>query len=140
MCACIFALVIRNANRIFSAQLCVITCGLPWLCVIFPREMINGTIFVKKKLCFLYFLYLLSETFLILRRIQRDINVHRCLRSARYFCQILIKLASTRHIFEKFSDIEFNENPCGGSQVGPCLQTERHDVINSGFSRFCESV
>jgi hypothetical protein len=30
------------------------------------------------------------------------------------------KLEFIRHIFEKFSDIEFNENSCGGSRVGPC--------------------
>jgi hypothetical protein len=54
-----------------------------WLYHIFPHYLINGTIFGKKLLniqCVFWFsLQLLSETFLIIRRIQRDIviNAHR---------------------------------------------------------------
>jgi hypothetical protein len=53
-----------------------------WLYYIFPHYLINGTIFGKKllniKCVFCIYLQLLSETFLILRRIQWDIiNVHR---------------------------------------------------------------
>jgi hypothetical protein len=51
---------------------------------IFPLYLINGTIFGKKNLLnikqvILFSLQLLSEIFLILRRIQRDtiINVHK---------------------------------------------------------------
>jgi len=56
---------------------------LVWLYHIFPHYLINGTIFRKKlsdMKCVLWFsIQLLSEKFLILRRIQRDIiiNVHR---------------------------------------------------------------
>jgi hypothetical protein len=55
-----------------------------WLYHIFPHYLINGTIFGKKlsniKCVFLFSLQLLSETFLILRRIQPNIiiNVHSC--------------------------------------------------------------
>jgi hypothetical protein len=55
-----------------------------WLYHIFTHYLINGTIFGKKfieqKCVFRFSLQLLSETFLIIRRIQRDItiNVHRC--------------------------------------------------------------
>jgi hypothetical protein len=50
---------------------------------IFPHYLINGTIFGKKllniKCVFWFSVQLLSETFLILRRIQQDIiiNIHR---------------------------------------------------------------
>jgi hypothetical protein len=44
--------------------------------------------------------------------------------SARYSCQILIKLAFSRHIFEKFSNIKFHENPSSRSRVVPCGHTE----------------
>jgi hypothetical protein len=56
---------------------------LVWLYCIFPHCLINGTIFGKKlwniKCVFWFYLQLLSETFLIPRRIGRDIiiNVHR---------------------------------------------------------------
>jgi hypothetical protein len=49
-----------------------------WLYSIFPRYLINGTIFEKKllniKCVFWYSVQLLSETFLILRRTERDIK------------------------------------------------------------------
>jgi hypothetical protein len=54
-----------------------------WLYHVFPHYLKNSTIFGKKllniKCVFLYSLQLLSETFLSLKRIQRDIiiNVHR---------------------------------------------------------------
>jgi len=35
----------------------------------------------------------------------------------RYSRQILIKVEFSRHIFEKYSNIKFYENPSSGSQV-----------------------
>jgi hypothetical protein len=72
------AFVIQHAQRIFSAQLCIV-----WLFNFFSHYLINGTIFEKKllniKCVFWFSLKLLSETFFILRRIERDmiINVYR---------------------------------------------------------------
>jgi hypothetical protein len=63
-----------------------------------------------------------AETFFfILRRIQREmiINVHRSSRIC-YFCRILMKLEFSPQIFEKYSNIKFQENPSSGSQVVPC--------------------
>jgi len=34
-----------------------------------------------------------------------------------------------RHIFEKYSNIKFNENPSGGSGVVPYGRTDRHEAI-----------
>jgi hypothetical protein len=54
-----------------------------WLYHIFPHYLIKGTIFEKKfierKMCVLILSTVFSETFLILRRTNRDIviNVHR---------------------------------------------------------------
>jgi hypothetical protein len=54
-----------------------------WLYHIFSRYLINGTIFgqkfVEHNICVYIFSTTLSQTFLILRRIQRDIiiTVHR---------------------------------------------------------------
>jgi hypothetical protein len=42
------------------------------------------------------------------------------------------------HIFEKFSNIKFHENPSSGSRVVPCGQTDMLDEANSRFSQFCE--
>jgi len=61
----------------------IVICGLPRSTIFPPHYLINGTTFGKKKLLntkcvFRFSVQILSETFLIPRRIQRDItiNVH----------------------------------------------------------------
>jgi hypothetical protein len=82
----------------------------------------------EHKICVLIFSTNLSKTFLILRRIQRDIiiNVYSYLRKVPI---ILIKFQSkmkfSQQIFEKQTNIKFNENPSSGSQVVACGQTDR---------------
>jgi len=53
-----------------------------------------------------------------------------------------MKLESSRHIFEKYSNIKFHENPSSGSQVAPCRrmdgQTEVRKLIIA-FYNFSES-
>jgi len=41
-----------------------------------------------------------------------------------YSRYILMKLEFSRQIFEKFSNINFNNNPSSGSPVVPCGQTD----------------
>jgi hypothetical protein len=70
MSVCV-ALVIQHAKRMRRIR----------TIISFPRYLTHGTIFVKKKLlnikcAFSFSLQLLSETFLILRRIQRDIVIN----------------------------------------------------------------
>jgi hypothetical protein len=67
----------------------------------------------------------LSETFLILRRIDIIINAHR------YSCKapvilvgFLKKLRFSRQIFEKLSNIKFHENPYSGSRAVACGRTD----------------
>jgi len=70
---------------------------------IFPHYLINGSIFggvggkiLNSKCVFRFSLHLLPETFLILRRIQRDIGINVCapvfMQSAGYYWQILWNL------------------------------------------------
>jgi hypothetical protein len=70
---CVFlALSIQYAKRMRP-----VVCVLPGCTIFFPRYLINGMIFEKKllntKCVFWFSLHLLSETFLILGRIERDI-------------------------------------------------------------------
>jgi hypothetical protein len=83
----------------------------------FPHYYINGTIFGKTllniKCVFWFSLQLLSETFLILRIIQRDIikSEHASLCKVPVFsCQILIELEFSR-FSKKYSYIKFHEHP-----------------------------
>jgi hypothetical protein len=79
-------------------------------------------------MCVLIFSTTLSETFLILRRIQRYviINVHQssCKVLYRYSCHILKKFEFSRQIFEKCSNIRFHETSSSGSRVVPCGRTD----------------
>jgi len=67
-------------------------------------------------------------------------NVYRssCKVPALYSCPILIILEVSRQIFEKYSNIELNENPSVGSRVVPGGQMDGHDEANRRFSQCCE--
>jgi hypothetical protein len=98
----------------------------------------------KHKICVLIFSTNLSNTFFILRRIQRaiNINVNGLHVKYPYFCQVLMKLEFSPQIFKKYSNIKFHETPSSENQVVPCRQTDRqtdrHDKANSRFSHFCQ--
>jgi hypothetical protein len=49
--------------------------------------------------------------------------------SAHYSCQILIISEFSRHIFDKYSNTKFHENPSSGSQAVPCGQTDMTKLI-----------
>ena len=69
-------------------------------------------------------------------------HIYRSSCKVPSFCHILIKMKFPRHIFEKYTTINFHENPSSCSRVVPCgrmdRQTEKHDEANSRFSQFCE--
>jgi len=44
--------------------------------------------------------------------------------NAHYSCHVLMKLEFSKRIFDKTSDIKFDENPSNGSRVLPCGRTD----------------
>jgi hypothetical protein len=96
-----------------------------WLYDIFSHYLINGTIFGKMlvsiKCVVLFSVELLSETFFILRRIERDntVTVHRS------SCKVPVtlgrfewKVTFSLQILEKCSDIKYHQNlPSGGRVI-----------------------
>jgi hypothetical protein len=55
--------------------------------------------------------------------------------SARCSCQILIELEFSRHIFEKYPNIQFHENLSSGRRVVSSGRMDGHDKANSSFSQ-----
>jgi hypothetical protein len=108
-----------------------------WFYHIFPQYLTIGTNFGKKllntKRVFWIPLQNLSETFLILRRIQRAIiiNLHR---SSLKVPVILVMWAT----FDKTSNIKFDENPCSGSRIVPCRQTDM-TKLKAAFRNFANT-
>jgi hypothetical protein len=47
-----------------------------------------------------------------------------------------MKLGFSRHIFKKYSNIEFHKNPFSGSPIVPYGRKDRHDEANSHFLNF----
>jgi hypothetical protein len=107
-----------------------------WLYNIFPHYLINGTIFGKMllniKCVFWFYLQLLSETFVIVRRIQRDIiiNVHRS------SCKVPVILVRSYWNFKfldrmsKYTQISnlMKIRPVGAELFPADGQTERHET------------
>jgi hypothetical protein len=106
-----------------------------WLYHIFPHYLINGTIFGEKilniKCVFWFSVQLLSEIFLMIRRIQWDIiiNVHRS------SCKVPLLLSDINEtwvfsqIFEPYLNMKFHENLSSRSRVVPWGWTdERADI------------
>jgi len=129
-------LVIRDlkgmSRIIFSSMACMV---LPH----FSQYLIKCAIFGKKNYCIWYSVQLLSETFLILKRIQRDIiNVHM---SSWKVTVILVRFLIELEIpwqFLKRSGIKFYEHPFIGSSVVPCGPTDKHDAPNRWILQYCE--
>jgi len=44
--------------------------------------------------------------------------------STRFSCQTLVKLEFSGQIFEKYSNLEFHENPSSGNRAIPCGQAD----------------
>ena len=125
-----------------------------WLYHIFSTLCHKDTTFekgvIKHKICVLIFYTNLSGTFLIIRRIQRDIII----TVYSYLCKVPVifirfqsKMNFFQQIFEKQPNIKFHKNPSSGSQVVPCgrtdrqlnRQTVRHEGANSHtYSNFAQ--
>jgi len=129
----------------WACVICYLCLPSPWLYYIFStlshkRHDFSKKYILIKCVCWLP-LQCLSETFIILKRNERDvvIYVHRSSCKVDFHsCYVLMKLEFSWQIFEKFSNMKFHENPFSGSRVVPCGRTGRHDVANSHFSQFCE--
>jgi len=99
-------------------------------------------IYLKRNECFDFLFNFFSETFLIVRRTERDIMKKRALvfmKSTGYSCSISTKLEFFLLFFEKFSNIKFYRNPPNGSRVVPREPKDRRKV-KVAFGNFANAA
>jgi hypothetical protein len=95
-------------------------------------------------MCVFISVHLLSESFPIPRRLERDIiiNVQKVFnQSIRYSCQILTELGYSRHIFENPQISNFTKIlPVEAEMYHADRRTDRHDEANIRFSYLRDSA
>jgi hypothetical protein len=129
-----------HVNCIICVPYYIVVCDLFGPTIFFLRYIINGTIFrkrnIRQKMCF-YFLYNLSELFLLLRRIQRDIitNVRTFSCKVPVILVVFKSYFNLLHIFSKNLHISnfIKILPAEAEFFDADRQTDRHGEVNSLF-------
>jgi hypothetical protein len=129
-CACTrVALLIQHAMR---TRRIILPLRPLWLHHIFPHYLTNGTIFGEKSYWISNAFWLLSQTFLIPRRIQQDIviNVKKFSCKARV---ILARFEWNVNFLDTFSlklNIKLHQKPFNLSWVVPCERTDTNLIVD----------
>jgi len=129
VCACILALIMRHAMRMRHIILSSVTCLVLTCFSILSRkrrDFRGGGYWTQQ--VFWFSVQLLSETFLIIIRIHRDIIISVCWSSCRVPVILLSDFNETWIFstdFRKILNIKFHEDQSCGIQVAPCGHTDR---------------
>jgi hypothetical protein len=109
-----------------------------WIYSIFPHYLINGTTFEKMllhtKVVFRFPLQHLFETFLILRKTERDVMENVYWSSGKVTVILVrfwwkLNLLDSFFFFEKYANTKLQENPSSGNRVVPCGRTDKTLLI-----------
>ena len=136
------ALGIQHAMRMRRTISSVVCPAVPY----FSTLSHNDTTFKRKvteyKQFFLFSLQLLSETFLIIRRTERDINVRKSACTVPLFLSHFDESLVFSKYFRKNPQMQnFTKIlPLAAELFNAARRTDGHDEANSRFSQFCESA
>jgi hypothetical protein len=98
----------------------------------FPHYLVHGTKFEKKVIEYKMSVLIFSTNFIWNTSHSKNWARydHKCVLAfvygTCYSCHVLMKLEFSGNISEKYSNIQFHENPSSGSRVFPCGRTDRH--------------
>ena len=123
MCVCILALFIHHAMCLCHVILSPVVClSVLYFSYYLNNGMISDKSLLNIKRVFWFTLQLLFETFLILRRIQQNIKVHR----SSYKVPILLVTfdLNMNYLDSVSSDIKFLDKLYSGGWVVACGQTD----------------
>ena len=116
------ALFIQHAKRMRHIILSTVVCpALPNFFTLFPKRHNFRKKKIEHRICVLISRHILSETFLIVTRNERNIitNLHRISCKVPLFLSDFISLGFSRQIFEKSAYIKFHYIQSSGSRVVP---------------------
>jgi hypothetical protein len=143
------ALVIQYARRTYSASCYIVVCCRFVATVFFPHNHINGTNFGKyifeNKMCCKF---LLSETFLILRSIQRNIVINSHRLSSKILT-IPLRLPNILEFFDRLSkSFQKPKTMCIRPEATDFFKADRRkgrriyttDEVGAVFSQSCECI
>jgi len=118
----------------------LVICGLPlqYFSTLFHKwHDCRNKRYLTQNAWFGFFNNFFSETFLILRRIERDLikTLYWCSCNVPLFLSDISEVFYSRDRFseKKHSDIKFPENPTSGCRVVTCVRTDGHDETNNSF-------
>jgi hypothetical protein len=119
-----------TAHAPYYIAICVLSGSTTFFHIISYTAQFLETRFVHK-IVFWCSVKLLSESFLTLRRTERDVTVHTVGLRVTYplLFYILMKHEFSRQIFEKFWNTKFQENPSSRSRDDPRERTDITKLI-----------
>jgi len=140
-CVCFVALSIHHAMRMRHLSPVACPAVQYFSTLSHKRHDFRKKKVTEHKMCLDFFQKLLSETFLSLRRTERDV-IKMYIGLLHVKCRLFLSdFNETRVLSTGFRKIiKFHENLSSWGRNVPCGRTDRHDEADSCFTQLCEGA